>query len=417
MNALIPCRRRLLVVLLATLLAGCGEGRHAADGTGHLHGAQDAVAPERGPHGGRLLRDGSFGVELAIVEDGVAPEYHAWITEDGQPAPAATLAVELERLDGERQRFDFAAQGDHLRGDGVVAEPHSFTVRVRATHAGRTHEWQYDSFEGRTTLSAPRAQAAGVRVAAAGPRRIREVVPLYGRIVSDPEAVRDVAARFPGIVRSVERSIGETVKAGAVLARVESNDSLQVYSLTAPIAGTLTARRVQPGEHTGSGALFTITDLSRVLVELTVFPRDRARLQAGQELLVRAVDDDRQARARLLRIAPAGDQAGQALHAWARLEAAGDTWTPGLYVQAELLAGGVEVPLAVPRSALQTFRDFVVVFVRVGDIYEVRMPELGRSDREYVEVLGGLKPGAEVVVENSYLIKADIEKSGASHDH
>jgi len=34
-----------------------------------------------------------------------------------------------------------------------------------------------------------------------------------------------------------------------------------------------------------------------------------------------------------------------------------------------------------------------------------------------VEVLEGLNPGDEIVVEQSYLIKADIEKSGASHDH
>jgi cobalt-zinc-cadmium efflux system membrane fusion protein len=32
-------------------------------------------------------------------------------------------------------------------------------------------------------------------------------------------------------------------------------------------------------------------------------------------------------------------------------------------------------------------------------------------------VLGGLEPGTEYVTENSYIIKADIEKSGASHDH
>ncbi len=38
-------------------------------------------------------------------------------------------------------------------------------------------------------------------------------------------------------------------------------------------------------------------------------------------------------------------------------------------------------------------------------------------DAENVEVLGGLEPGTEYVTGNSYLIKADIEKSGASHDH
>jgi cobalt-zinc-cadmium efflux system membrane fusion protein len=45
------------------------------------------------------------------------------------------------------------------------------------------------------------------------------------------------------------------------------------------------------------------------------------------------------------------------------------------------------------------------------------MLELGRRDGEFVEVLSGLEPGTGYVSENSYLVKADIEKSGASHDH
>ena len=76
-----------------------------------------------------------------------------------------------------------------------------------------------------------------------------------------------------------------------------------------------------------------------------------------------------------------------------------------------------EVPLAVKRSGLQSFRDFTVVYAKVGEEYEVRMLELGREAGPWMEVLGGLEPGTEYVTENSYIIKADIEKSGASHDH
>ena len=68
-------------------------------------------------------------------------------------------------------------------------------------------------------------------------------------------------------------------------------------------------------------------------------------------------------------------------------------------------------------AGLQAFRDFTVVYAQVGEIYEVRMLELGTPQGEMVEVLGGLEPGTRYVTENSYLIKADIEKSGASHDH
>jgi cobalt-zinc-cadmium efflux system membrane fusion protein len=57
------------------------------------------------------------------------------------------------------------------------------------------------------------------------------------------------------------------------------------------------------------------------------------------------------------------------------------------------------------------------VYAKVGEEYEVRMLELGREAGEWIEVLGGIDLGTVYVTDNSYIIKADIEKSGASHDH
>ncbi|HIL40744.1 MAG TPA: secretion protein HlyD, partial [Methylococcales bacterium] len=54
---------------------------------------------------------------------------------------------------------------------------------------------------------------------------------------------------------------------------------------------------------------------------------------------------------------------------------------------------------------------------KIGNDYEVRMLELGVITAEWAEVLSGLKPNAEYVSKHSYIIKADIEKSGALHDH
>jgi cobalt-zinc-cadmium efflux system membrane fusion protein len=90
---------------------------------------------------------------------------------------------------------------------------------------------------------------------------------------------------------------------------------------------------------------------------------------------------------------------------------------PGLFVTADVAIAKYAVPLAVKRSGLQSFRDFTVVYAKIGEEYEVRMLELGRIAGEWVEILGGLPIGAEYVTENSFVIKADIEKSGASHDH
>ena len=117
------------------------------------------------------------------------------------------------------------------------------------------------------------------------------------------------------------------------------------------------------------------------------------------------------------RILPLADAGSQTVVARVLLDNTDQKLRPGQMVNASIIVASREVPLAVKVSGLQAFRDFTVVFALVGDTYEVRMLELGQQDGDKVEVLGGIEPGERYVSENSFLIKADIDKSGASHDH
>jgi cobalt-zinc-cadmium efflux system membrane fusion protein len=75
------------------------------------------------------------------------------------------------------------------------------------------------------------------------------------------------------------------------------------------------------------------------------------------------------------------------------------------------------VPLAVAAGALQRHDGQDVVFAVEGDAYVVRPVVTGATGDGIVEIRSGLAPGARYVSGNSYVIKADLEKSGASHDH
>ena len=90
---------------------------------------------------------------------------------------------------------------------------------------------------------------------------------------------------------------------------------------------------------------------------------------------------------------------------------------PGGYVTVELILEERKVPIAVEPEAIQGFRDWSVVFVKYGSLLEARPLELGGNDGNTVEVLEGLKAGEEYVAVNSYAVKAEIEKSGATHSH
>ena len=93
------------------------------------------------------------------------------------------------------------------------------------------------------------------------------------------------------------------------------------------------------------------------------------------------------------------------------------TWFPGMMVEADVTIQQKDADLRVPNSAIQRLNDNQIVFIKVGDQYELRPLEVGLSDKNYTEVKSGLRQGDEIVVGNSYLIKADLEKSGAAHAH
>lgn len=408
----------VLILIPLMWLGGCGNEVATEVETADSHEAGEGDSFEQGPHGGRLLEQDGFTVELAIFETGVPPEFRAWVTQGGVAvAPdAVQLTVELTRLGGTVDRVAFVSAGEFLRGDREVSEPHSFDVTVTAGFGGRDYQWAYESHEGRTRIAAEVAEAAGVGTAIAGPGRITETLRLFGSIVPDATRVREIRARYPGVIRSVAHQVGDRVRTGDTLALIESNESLQEYAVTAPLAGVITRRHAEPGEQTDGDSLFEIADFTRVWAEFNAFPRDRPRLREGLKVRV-ATEGGITADAELGYLSPTGDRSMQSVTARVVLENLDARWIPGEFVEGRVTLSETPVQLAVPLSALQTFRDFNVVFAQVGDEYEVRMLELGRRDGEQVEVLGGLAPGTVFVTRNSYLIKADIEKSGASHDH
>ncbi len=410
-------------LFLATALlwaSGCAapeeRGHGLLDPHGHDEGEQAALP--RGPHGGRLLADGDFILELVLFETGAPPEYRVWATRGGAPlAPGEVeLRMILTRLGGVKDEVAFFPEGDFLRGDRVIHEPHSFEVAVVARHGSAVYRWQYENFEGRTRIAPEIAGAFGLETELAGPATLRETVGAYGRVAPDAERVRRIHARFAGALEAVEVSVGDPVRKGQTLAVVESNASLARYSITAPINGVVTERHAHPGEQTGDRTLLVLMDTSRVWVELAVFPRDLPRVRQGAPVTVRAAAIGLEQSGEIGYIG-AEARPDQARVARVTLDNPDGALAPGMYVAGEIEVAEHPVALAVRRSGLQSFRDFTVVYAQVGDQYEVRMLELGRQDGEWAEVLGGLVPGTRYVTANSYLVKADIEKSGAAHDH
>lgn len=465
----------------------------------HGDAAESATYP-RGPHGGRLLTGEALQLEMTIYEMGVPPQFRVY-PYDGSMTPMAPgdvdLVVTLTRLGGRADRITFTPEGDYLRGLETVEEPHSFDVRVTATHASRPYEWSYEQIEGKVRLGPAQVASAGLVIATAGPVTMQTTLELPGEVKADDTRVAHVVPRLPGVVLSVQKKAGDQVRRGELLVVISSRelaeaksrflaasqqaafarvtvdreealwkkkisperdylearrafdeaqlarqlaeqqlrvlgvpapalpglatdppDGLARYEIRAPIAGTVTERRVTTGEAvTADQDMFTIADLSSVWIELSVYAKDLGVVRRGQEAVVLSTDLGLEATGRLDFIGQLVGESTRSAIARLTLSNAAGQWRPGLFVTVRIVRDETTVPLAVTRDAIQTFRDWQVVFVQYGDWFEARPLELGRTDGEWVEVLSGLDAGERYVSGNSFAIKAEIGKLGATHDH
>lgn len=418
MNSFIKTLLLVASLGLSANLLAAGDHDHGHD----EHDEHHEEEPEKGAHNGRLLEDGDFVVELAIYEKDVPPEYRAWASVDGKSLKPSDwkLEVQLSRLGGEVNNFGFKPEQDFLRGQGVVEEPHSFDVKVTATYQNKQHQWTYPSYEGRVTMAEEVAAASGLATAIAGEGVLQERVKLYGTIVADPLRVSHIQARYPGLIRTVKPTIGTRVKAGDVLATVESNESLREYPLLAPIDGVVVERHSNPGEFTADRVLFTLLDERVLELHLQAFPTDASKIKTDQTIAFYA--NGQQGKTKTEYITPRHGET-PTLEVHAPVDNSNSLWVPNQAVEGWVDIAQTPVPLMVDNRALQSFRDWQVVFIQIVDssqgviTYEIRPLELGRTDGQFTEVLGGLNAGDSYVVENSFLLKADLEKSGASHDH
>lgn len=416
-----------LIAIIAILLAGVWGGKEilklepqhsAAEGAGHGE-AEESDYP-RGPHHGRLLSEGDFAVEVTIYEPDIPPQFRLFPFLNGEPLnlDEVDLVIELHRFAGRVDKFQFKKQDDYLVGDLVVEEPHSFDVKVVAKYAGKSYAWEYESYEGRVEISDQAAASVDLQFEVAGPRTMRTTVSMNGKIIPNETRLMHVYPRYPGIVKEARKHLGDEVAKNEVLAVVESNESLQPYNIISLLDGTVTHHDIALGEFVSNDSLiYAVADLSSVWVELNVHRHDFSLLRKGQEILLDSGDGGPEGEAAIVYLSPFGAENTQTMLARAELANPDKEWLPGLFVKAEVVVKKETVPVVVKDSALQKFRDWDVVFMQDGTVYEIAIVELGRRDGEWVEILSGLKAGTKYVSKNSFVVKADVLKSGASHDH
>lgn len=195
-------------------------------------------------------------------------------------------------------------------------------------------------------------------------------------------------------------------------------ETMARYEIRSPLDGVVLERNVTVGEAvTADEDIFSLGDLSAVWVDISVYAKDLGTVKVGQRATVVSTDLGTEASGQVSYMGPLVGQDTRTAVARIVLPNSGSQWRPGLFVTVRLVRDSTTIPLVVAAEAIQTFRDWQVVFVKYGDWFEARPLELGRSDGQWVEVLSGLKAGDQYASANSFAVKAEIGKLGATHDH
>lgn len=272
--------------------------------------------------------------------------------------------------------------------------------------------------EGHVALTPEARKNANLKIEDAGTAKIQTLLSLYGKIASNEETMAHVQPRFPGVVKDVKKRLGEPVQKGELLAVVESNESLRTYEIKSEVTGTVIQKDITLGEFVkNEDTVYTIADLTTVWVDLAVFRQDFRKLQLGQSVEIHPGAGTDAIQAKVGYISPFGTEGTQTMLARCIVPNPAGDLRPGLFVTAEIATGETEAPVAVKLAAIQTLNEKPVVFVAENDSFEAREVELGARDNVYVEVLSGLLPGDKYVSENSFILKAEIGKGEAEHEH
>jgi membrane fusion protein, heavy metal efflux system len=197
--------------------------------------------------------------------------------------------------------------------------------------------------------------------------------------------------------------------------------SLRRQELRSPIAGRIAERRVDLGALVGregqESELYVVVDLSELWVDLAVAPADLPAIREGQEITVAVGTSGERAPARIIFVSPLLDRDTRAARVVASLANPGHVFRPGAFVTAEIPLSQDHAEVVVPRSALQTIKGERVVFVRSERGFEARQVAIGREDERAVEVVSGLFAGETVAISNTFVLKAELGKAQAEHQH
>ncbi len=305
----------------------------------------------------------------------------------------------------DHEQHDHAEDHDHVHGGDEAALP--------AEHDHGSDE--------ALKIDNVMAQEAGLRVSEAESGIIAKHSVFPAEIKLNRDQTAAVSPRYASVVRQVFAEIGDEVSKGDVLASLENRETLAVYTVSAPLDGTIISKDLAVGETAGADkVLYEVADLSTVWADISIFPKYQHLISKGMPVEFIA-HDGHTARGAVKYISPIVSHETRTFTARCILKEPDEDFTPGAFVRARIYTQEVEVPVRVELEAVQTVDGETVVFVPDAHGFSPVDVETGLANDRYVEIRHGLKAGERYVSSGAFTLKAELIISGmdphAGHSH
>jgi RND family efflux transporter MFP subunit len=390
---------------LPVLLAGCGGGDAPAGAEGR-GGGKGKEQQEQGPSG--PPRE----VRLAKAEEGRLSrtiDVSGTLAADEQAELSFKVAGRLERL--------FVDIGSPVRRGQVIARlaPTDFELRVRqaetALQQARTQLGL--PAQGSSEVVAPE-QTAGVKQAAATLKQAQLTRDRMARLFDEkliPQSDLDAADASLGVADGRYQEAIETArtrqgllaqrKSELAIARQQLADSI----LKAPFDGAIQERMANAGDYLAAGApVALLMRVHPLRLRLAVPEREAAGVRVGQPVDLTVESDPARHTGRVARISPAISEENRTLLVEAEVPNPGGRLRPGSFAKAEIVVQAADTAVLVPSSSIVSFAGIEkVVGVEDGKAVEKRV-KTGRRAGDQIEIVDGVKPGENVVIEPGNIV-------------
>jgi multidrug efflux system membrane fusion protein len=244
----------------------------------------------------------------------------------------------------------------------------------------------------------------------------------YRKLVAQDSIARQQLDTQQSLVRQYEAAL--VIDQAAVDA---AKLNVAYTRIVSPLTGRIGLRTVDPGNYVSMSdatSICIIIQIQPISVLFTIpedtLPMVRDRLKAGAKLEVRVLDRGQKNELAVGRLDTHDnliDMTTGTVKLRAVFDNKDDTLFPNQFVNVRLLVDTVKDATVVPVAAIQRGQPGTFVYlVKADDTVEIRIVELGVTDGEKVQIVKGLQPGDQVVIDGTDRLRdgARIRRPGGA---